>query len=97
MLDKEDKKFIENLLDNKLDGGLKGQRQEFERFTGAMFESLEEQIKILAESVAGIMAQLQEMNEEMRVMRSDLKYKADREEMILLERRVLKLERLAAR
>ena len=89
MLDKNDKDYIAKVM--------KQEREEYQRFSGAMFESLEEQIKILAEAVPGVMERLQEMTEEMRVMRSDLKYKADREEMILLERRVLKLERIAAR
>ena len=94
MLDKADKKYIEDLLTGKLDSGLKKQREEFERFSGAMFEELESQIKILAEAVRGVMDQLLEMSEEMRM---ELKGKSDREEVILLERRVLKLERLAAR
>ncbi len=89
MLDKNDKKYIENVME--------AQMKEYQRFSGAMFEELESQIKVLAEAVAGVMEKLQEMTEEMRVMRSDLKYKADREEMILLERRVLKLERISAR
>ena len=89
MLDKNDKDYIAKVM--------KQEREEYQRFSGAMFEELESQIKVLAEAVAGVMAQLQEMTEEMRVMRLDLKYKADREEMILLERRVLKLERIAAR
>ena len=93
MLDKNDKKYIDQALERVM----KEQMQEYQRFSGAMFEELESQIKVLAEAVAGVMAQLQEMTEEMRVMRQDLKYKADREEMILLERRVLKLERIAAR
>ena len=89
MLDKNDKDYIAKVM--------KQEREEYQRFSGAMFEELESQIKVLAEAVAGVMERLQEMTEEMRVMRSDLKYKADREEMILLERRVLKLERIAAR
>lgn len=89
MLDKDDKKYIEKVM--------KEQMEEYRQFSGAMFESLEEQIKVLSEAVAGVMEQIRELTEEMRVMRSDLKYKADREEMILLEHRVLKLERLAAR
>ena len=93
MLDKNDKKYIDQALERVM----KEQMQEYQRFSGAMFEELESQIKVLAEAVAGVMAQLQEMTEEMRVMRQGLKYKADREEMILLERRVLKLERIAAR
>lgn len=93
MLDKNDKKYFEDLLYK----GLKSQREEFERFSGAMFEELESQIKILAESVAGIMEKLEDMNQEMRVMRAELKGKSDRDEVILLERRVHKLERLIAR
>ncbi len=89
MLDKNDKDYIAKIM--------KQEREEYQRFSGAMFENLEEQIKILAEAVAGILEKIQEMSEEMRVMRSDLKFKADRDEMILLERRVLKLERHAAR
>ena len=61
---------------------MKEQMDEYGRFSGAMFEELESHIKVLAEAVRGVMEQLLEMSEEMRVMRSDLKYKADREEMI---------------
>ncbi len=93
MFDKSDKKY----LDQTLERVMKEQMLEYQRFSGAMFEELESQIALLAETVRGVLDQLKEMTEEMRVMRSDLKYKADREEFMLLENRVLKLERLAAR
>lgn len=53
--------------------------------------------KFIQDAVKGVMDQLKEMTAEMRVMRMELKGKADREELLLLEHRVAKLEGLVAR
>jgi chromosome segregation ATPase len=102
---------------------LKEQREEYQRYLGMAVEDFGSQIKVVAETLTGIMATLVKMQGqiatmqeqiaslyemvakntediemikmEVQLMRRDLKQKADRDEVLLLENRVAKLEKIA--
>ena len=96
--------------EQKLEQILTKQTQDFQRYLGVIAESFESQVKLIAESMAGVQSQLsairdmvvrntediEEIKLEMHIIRSDLKSKSGREEYDILEQRVSRLEKTAS-
>lgn len=84
-----------------------GQREEYQRYLGVLQENFQSQVKLVAESVMGIQQQLTSIREmvakntedlemmkmDLHVMRGDLKEKVGRDEFVILESRVARLEK----
>ncbi len=97
--------------EKKLKKILSGERREYQRYLGVLAENFESQIKLVAESTAGIQEQLialrdmvainteniEIMKTDLHIIKNDLKDKTDRDELRALEKRVLSLERKLAR
>ena len=97
--------------DQKLKQILTEQREEYQRYLGVLTESFESQVKLIAESLVGMQAQLVAIREmvakntedietiklELQVIRHDLKEKVSRDEFALLEHRVTKVEKMVHR
>lgn len=87
------------------------QRKEYERHIGTALESIEGQVRLVAESLGGLQTQLIAVRDmvagntedietimmDMHVVRSDLKERVGRQEFIALERRLTKLEKAVRR
>lgn len=83
------------------------QREEYQRHLGTIAESFESHVKLIAESLSGIQQQLvsirdmvarntediEIMKMDVQIIRQDLKEKVGRDEFILLERRMTKVEK----
>ena len=88
---------------------LEQQRREYQRYLGVVTEAIEGQIKTVAESMQGMQDQLtvirdmvarnsediESIRMDMHIVRSDLKEKVSREEFIALEKRLIKVEKIA--
>ena len=86
---------------------LNRQRDEYQQYMGAQIEDVRSDIRLLAETVVGVREDVSEIREmvakktedievmkmELSIIRNDLKEKVSREEFVLLETRVAKLER----
>ena len=80
-----------------------------QRHLGVIAESFESQVKLVAETTIGIQQQLvtirdlvakntediEEMKMDLHIIRQDLKEKVGRDEFVLLEQRITKLEKAA--
>ena len=87
------------------------QRKEYQRYLGVVSESFESQVKLIAESVGGVQEQLTSIRDmvakntedlemvktELHIIRQDLKVKIDRDEFVVLENRVARLEKTSSR
>ncbi len=88
---------------------LSDQREEYQRYLGVLTESFGSQVKLVAESTIGIQQQLasirdmvakntediEEMKMDLHIIRHDLKEKVGRDEFVVLENRVAKLEKVS--
>lgn len=84
------------------------QRQEYQRYLGVVTEGFESEVKLIAESLSGVQQQLSAIRDmvakntedievikmELQIIRHDLKEKVGREEFVLLENRVSKMEKV---
>ena len=96
---------------SELETILAKQRKEYQRYLGVVSESFESQVKLIAESVGGVQEQLtsirdlvakntedlEMMKTELHIIRQDLKVKIDRDEFVVLENRVARLEKTSSR
>ncbi len=90
---------------------LRDQREEYQRYLGVLTESFESQVKLIAESISGVQQQLIAIRDmvakntediemikmELHIVRSDTKKQVSRDEYILLEERIAKLEKVVTR
>ena len=90
---------------------LRDQREEYQRYLGVLTESFESQVKLIAESINGVQQQLIAIRDmvakntediemikmELHIVRSDTKKQVSRDEYILLEERIAKLEKVVTR
>lgn len=95
------------LNEQALEKILNRQRDEYQQYIGAQIEDVRSDIRLLAETVVGVQEDVTEIREmvakntedidfmkmELSIIRNDLKEKVSREEFVLLETRVAKLER----
>jgi len=93
--------------EKNLEKVLKKQREEYQRYLGALTENFESQVKLIAESMIGIQGQLVSIKEmvakntedlemikmDIYIVRNDLKEKIGRDELNVLEKRVAFLEK----
>ena len=93
--------------EKNLEKVLKKQREEYQRYLGALSEGFESQVKLIAESMIGIQGQLISIKEmiventedlemikmDIHIVRNDLKEKIGRDELSVLEKRVAFLEK----
>ena len=94
--------------DQKLNNILAEQRKVYERYLGVVAERFESQLKLIAESMAGMQEQLVGIRDmvakntedlemikmESHLMRRDMKSMVHRDEFEVLEKRIAKLEKL---
>lgn len=93
--------------EKKLKEILKTQREDYQRYLGVLSENFESQIKLVAESLSGIQDQLitlrdmvaknteyiEVMKMDLHIVKNDLKEKVDRDEIRILEKRIILLEK----
>lgn len=94
------------ITEKKLKSILTEQRKEFQRHTSVLAEEFISQIKLIADSIAGVQRQLIALREmvvkntediemikfDIQLIKQELKQKANQDEFALLERRVALLE-----
>ena len=87
------------------------QRKEYQRYLGVVSESFESQVKLIAESVGGVQEQLTSIRDmvakntedlemvktELHIIRQYLTVKIDRDEFVILEKRVARREKTSSR
>ena len=95
------------LTEKRIKEILKKQREDYQRYLGVLAESFESQVKLIAESMLGIQTQLISIRDmvakntedieltrmDLHIIKNDLKEKAARDEVKVLEKRVLLLEK----
>lgn len=93
--------------EKNLEKVLKKQREEYQRYLGVLAENFESQLKLVVGSVVGIQEQLIALREmvakntediemirmDTRIIKDDLKQKVSRDEFVILEKRVMALEK----
>ncbi len=93
--------------EKKLKKILKEQREDYQRYLGILTEDFGSKTELIAESLLGLQSQLKSIKEmigrntediemmkmDLHIIRNDLKEKIDRNEFLVLEKRVFKLEK----
>lgn len=95
------------ITEKKLKEILKKQREDYQRYLGVLAENFESQVKLIAESMMGVQEQLIALRDmvakntediemikmDLHIIKNDLKEKAGRDEVRILEKRIMFLEK----